>query len=74
MVRDALEDIASGEGDLTVRLDNSGKDELAQIATAFNHFVNKIAAVLLRIRQSAESVRLATSEIASGNQDLSSRT
>ena len=24
MVRDALEDIASGEGDLTVRLDNSG--------------------------------------------------
>ncbi len=74
MVRDALEDIASGEGDLTVRLDNSGKDELAQIATAFNHFVNKIAAVLLRIRTASESVRLASQEIAMGNQDLSSRT
>jgi len=74
VVRDALEDIASGEGDLTRRLDTAGKDELTQIATAFNHFTDKIAAVLLRIRQSSESVRIATSEIASGNQDLSSRT
>jgi methyl-accepting chemotaxis protein len=74
VVRDALEDIASGEGDLTRRLDTAGRDELAQIATAFNHFTDKIAAVLLRIRQSSESVRIATSEIASGNQDLSSRT
>lgn len=74
MVRDALEDIASGEGDLTVRLDNSGKDELAQIATAFNHFVNKIAAVLVRIRNASESVRMASQEIAIGNQDLSERT
>ena len=74
MVRDALEDIASGEGDLTVRLDNSGKDELAQIATAFNHFVNKIAAALVRIRNASESVRMASQEIAIGNQDLSERT
>ncbi len=32
MVRDALADIASGEGDLTRRIDASGQDELAQIA------------------------------------------
>ena len=32
VVRDALADIASGEGDLTRRLDASGVDELAQIA------------------------------------------
>ena len=76
VVRDALEDIASGDGDLTRRLDTQGgdKDELAQIARAFNHFVDKIAAVLVRIRASSDSVRLATHEIASGNQDLSSRT
>ncbi len=74
LVRDALQGIASGEGDLTRRLDAQGRDELAQIAQGFNQFADKIAAVLLRIRQSAESVRLATSEIASGNQDLSSRT
>ncbi|WOI44487.1 methyl-accepting chemotaxis protein [Acidovorax sp. BLS4] len=74
VVRDALEDIASGDGDLTRRLSTHGSDELTQIASAFNHFVDKIAAVLVQIRASSESVRLATSEIASGNQDLSSRT
>ncbi len=74
VVRDALEDIASGEGDLTRRLATHGNDELTQIASAFNRFVDKIAAVLIRIRESSESVRVATSEIASGNQDLSART
>ena len=74
VVRDALEDIASGEGDLTRRLSTHGNDELTQIARAFNHFVDKIAAVLVRIRESSESVRVATTEIASGNQDLSART
>ena len=70
----ALVDIASGEGDLTRRMDATGKDELAQIALAFNQFADKIAAVLLQIRVAAENVRLATTEIAAGNRDLSERT
>ena len=70
----ALADIASGEGDLTRRMDATGKDELAQIALAFNQFADKIAAVLLQIRAAAENVRLATTEIAAGNRDLSDRT
>ena len=74
VVRDALQDIASGDGDLTRRLSTHGNDELTHIAKAFNDFVDKIAAVLIRIRDSSESVRVATTEIASGNQDLSSRT
>jgi len=74
LVRDALEDIASGEGDLTRRMDASGKDELTQIASAFNRFADKIAVVMLRIREASESVRTASGEIASGNNDLSVRT
>ncbi|MGE5621696.1 MAG: methyl-accepting chemotaxis protein, partial [Bacillota bacterium] len=74
LVRDALEDIASGEGDLTRRLDADGRDELAQIAAAFNHFVDKISSVLLAIRGTSETVRTASAEIAAGNADLSSRT
>ncbi|MBV2163621.1 MAG: HAMP domain-containing protein [Comamonas sp.] len=73
-VRDALADIASGEGDLTRRMDASGTDELAQIARAFNQFADKIAGVLLQIRTAADNVRVASTEIAMGNQDLSSRT
>ncbi len=74
LVRDALADIASGEGDLTRRMDASGRDELAQISQAFNQFADKIAAVLRRIRDASDSVHTASSEIASGNQDLSART
>ena len=74
LVRDALVDIASGEGDLTRRMDASGQDELAQIGHAFNQFADKIAHILLQIRSSADSVRLASQEIAMGNHDLSART
>ena len=73
-VRDALEDIASGDGDLTRRLDAAGNDELSQISTAFNRFVSKITDTLLEIRHASAAVRVASSEIASGNQDLSGRT
>ena len=73
-VRDALENIASGNGDLTQRLPVTGRDEVAQIADAFNRFVGKMEAVLITIRDSSDSVRTAASEIAMGGQDLSART
>lgn len=73
-VRDALNNIASGERDLTLRLDASGGDELSQIAAAFNQFADEIAHVLTDIRNSSDSVRNAAKEIAAGNLDLSSRT
>ncbi|MEO8406873.1 MAG: methyl-accepting chemotaxis protein, partial [Oxalobacteraceae bacterium] len=73
-VRSALEDIASGDGDLTRRLDSHGVDELAQIACAFNRFIDKIAVVLVEIRGASASVKISSQEIAAGNMDLSSRT
>jgi len=74
LVRDALEDISSGEGDLTRRLNADGQDELAQIASAFNRFVDKIESVLQNIRATSDSVKTSSAEIAAGNADLSSRT
>ncbi|MGY6564098.1 MAG: methyl-accepting chemotaxis protein [Halomonadaceae bacterium] len=73
-VRDAMGDIASGDGDLTQRLPEGGSDEVAQIAGAFNHFVSRIESVMLTIRDASESVTVAAGEIASGGQDLSRRT
>ncbi|WP_043531012.1 methyl-accepting chemotaxis protein [Litchfieldella xinjiangensis] len=72
--RDAMADIASGNGDLTRRLPEDGRDEVAQIASAFNRFVAKMEQVMLTIRDSSEAVRVAASEIANGGQDLSRRT
>ncbi|MCA1325005.1 methyl-accepting chemotaxis protein [Herbaspirillum sp. alder98] len=74
IVRDVLEDIASGQGDLTRRLEAQGRDELAQIAGAFNRFADKISHTLLDIRRASESVRTSSGEIASGNLNLSNRT
>ena len=74
VLRDAMADIATGEGDLTRRLEADGSDELAQITAAFNRFVDKIASVLIDIRATSGSVRLASGEIAAGNADLSART
>ena len=73
-VQYALQDIASGDGDLTRRLPAEGGDELARIGAAFNQFADKIATILREIRVAADSVRTASLEIASGNHDLSDRT
>ncbi|MDR5903762.1 methyl-accepting chemotaxis protein [Franzmannia qiaohouensis] len=72
--RDAMDNIASGDGDLTQRLPEQGRDEVAQIAASFNRFVAKMEAVLLDVRGSSEAVNTAASEIAHGGQDLSRRT
>ena len=73
-VRDAMEKIGTGDGDMTQRLPVHGTDEVAQISASFNTFVGKIAQVLTRVNASVQSVKMATNEIEAGNQDLSSRT
>jgi methyl-accepting chemotaxis protein len=73
-VRDAMDAIGSGEGDLTQRLPAIGEDEVAQIARSFNTFIDKLSGVMRQIRDASESVRVAANEIAAGNVDLSGRT
>ncbi len=73
-LNEVMQDIASGDGDLTRRVSTAGEDELAEIAGSFNTFVDKLSGVLREIRDSSESVRTASQEIAVGNQDLSART
>jgi len=45
-INNALSDIAEGEGDLTQRLDQSGKDEISQIAGSFNLFMEKLQSTI----------------------------
>jgi methyl-accepting chemotaxis protein len=74
LVRDAMDAIGSGTGDLTRRLPADGRDEVAQIARSFNTFVDKLREVMRQIRNTSGSVRTAADEIAAGNLDLSGRT
>jgi len=73
-VRDAMDTIGSGDGDMTHRLAVVGHDEVAQISASFNAFVDKISHVMLDVRTGVHSMTAATSEIEMGNRDLSQRT
>jgi methyl-accepting chemotaxis protein len=73
-VKDAMERIAEGTGDLTQRLPVQANDEVGAISSAFNSFVSMLQDVMRQVRQDSESVKVAATQIAAGNQDLSSRT
>ncbi|AXF04262.1 methyl-accepting chemotaxis protein [Paraburkholderia hospita] len=70
----SMQDIASGDGDLTRRLPVGSNDEVGVLAEQFNAFVEKLNGVLLDIRDSSALLRTATGEISTGNADLSART
>ncbi|WP_456268947.1 methyl-accepting chemotaxis protein [Kushneria sp. AK178] len=72
--REAMENVASGEGDLTRRLPVEGRDEIAAIATAFNAFADRMNDTLIEIRDASSQVENAAGEISSGGHDLSRRT
>ena len=73
-IRDAMHAIANGTNDLSQRLPDSGTDEVAQIARAFNGFSDKLSVVMVQLRDASASVKMAAQELAAGNRDLSGRT
>ncbi len=62
----ASQNLASGEADLTQRLEVKAKDELGLLADCFNSFIEKIQQIIKKIANSAENVA-ATSEQLSAN-------
>ncbi|MGF1710147.1 methyl-accepting chemotaxis protein [Vibrio kagoshimensis] len=51
-----LNDIASGEGDLTQRLDVKSQDEIGQLAQGFNLFLDKLQHTIKQVIQTTEQV------------------
>ncbi|PHN17262.1 chemotaxis protein [Pseudomonas sp. ICMP 561] len=49
LMKDNLDDIAAGEGDLTRRLAVTSQDELGDLASSFNRFVDKIHSLVSQI-------------------------
>ncbi|MBJ7374361.1 MAG: methyl-accepting chemotaxis protein [Pseudomonas sp.] len=52
-----LEDIASGEGDLTRRLAYDKQDELGQLAGWFNKFLDKLQPIIAEVKRSVQDAR-----------------
>ncbi len=67
---DALRDIAEGEGDLTRRLEVKSQDEVGQVACWFNAFVDKIAEVVRRIGETAQSLSSHSQELAATTEEV----
>ncbi|RCU51763.1 methyl-accepting chemotaxis protein [Corallincola holothuriorum] len=49
-IRDRMAEIADGEGDLSQRLNVSGKDEVAELASTFNRFVGNQSDLIKQIQ------------------------
>ncbi|GAK85517.1 methyl-accepting chemotaxis protein [Vibrio ponticus] len=59
----SLKDVAAGDGDLSARLQVESKDEVGEVALAFNHFMDKLHPLISDIRGSAESVKSAAQRL-----------
>jgi methyl-accepting chemotaxis protein len=66
-----MRDISDGDGDLTRRLDESGNDELAELARSFNRFVGKVQSILFELRAVASEVAEASSQLSESAEDIS---
>ena len=61
-----LKDIAEGEGDLTKTIPVSSKDEIGQMATYFNSFIEKLNEIVLSIKGYSRNIALGSEELREG--------
>jgi len=60
---DAMRDIAAGEGDLTRRLQEHGRNEVAELGQAFNQFAEKVRRLVSEVAGSTSQVAAAAEEM-----------
>ncbi|AEA63261.1 methyl-accepting chemotaxis protein [Burkholderia gladioli] len=61
-------------GDLTHRLDTTGKDEVSRLLAALGKMTDSLNVIVGSVRTGTHAITLASQEVASGNMDLSTRT
>ncbi|MES2261524.1 MAG: methyl-accepting chemotaxis protein [Pseudomonadota bacterium] len=69
---DIAETVAAG--DLRCEVEASGRDEIGQLLRALKRMSDNLAGIVGRVRSGTETIATASSQIAHGNLDLSSRT
>ena len=78
-IRHSLEKAAAvadavAAGDLTTRIDTSGRDEIGDLLRALNGIRDSLNGMVGHIRSGSESIVATMGQIAAGNHDLSART
>ncbi|MCS3457098.1 methyl-accepting chemotaxis protein [Aeromonas sp. BIGb0405] len=67
-VASALNDIAHGEGDLTVQIQTRSQDEVGQLARSFNQFVARLHGIVSRLREVGQQLAEQSRSQAAGAQ------
>ncbi|WP_018864097.1 methyl-accepting chemotaxis protein [Thioalkalivibrio sp. ARh3] len=64
-----LNDIAGGGGDLTRKLEVSGRNELGELAEAFNNFVEQIRGLVASVAAGGDQVAAAANELSATSEE-----
>ena len=67
-----LKDIAQGEGDLTVRLAVTSKDEVGEVCLWFNTFIEKLEGIIRSIGRNTEGLAGSAEQLTGVSQQMSS--
>lgn len=62
----AMQSIASGEGDLTQRLDTNLEPEFSQLASNFNQFSVRIQDLIIQVKATSSSIMSESTQVADG--------
>jgi methyl-accepting chemotaxis protein len=73
-IRNAMQEIAGGEGDLTRRIDVQGDDEVGQTAEAFNRFLGGLQGTIKEVTQASLSVASGATELSASAEQMSATT
>ncbi|EKN4581316.1 methyl-accepting chemotaxis protein [Vibrio parahaemolyticus] len=73
-IKDAMVQIASGDGDLSQRIQINTQDEIGQLAKAFNEFVSKIQATVSQVIDSSNTLRQEMANLSSLTETIADST
>ncbi|MBU2887280.1 methyl-accepting chemotaxis protein [Gilvimarinus agarilyticus] len=62
-IGDRIQNIAEGDGDLTIRIDVDSRDELGELSGHVNRFMEKLQNLIGRIRSTTEDVALSANDM-----------
>jgi len=65
-----LKDIATGEGDLTMRLDATSRDEVGELAKWFNVFIEKLQGIIKEISEGVQTMSSSSTELSAISEQM----
>ena len=69
-LRDRVQEIADGDGDLTRRVEVNSSDELGELGRNFNRFADKIHKTMVNVSAATREVAAAATEIAASAEEM----